>query len=424
MALLSVPDALATVLARVSPLGPERVSLLDAVGRVLAESVTATRRLPAWDNSAMDGYAVRAADVSAPGVTLPVAAAVAAGDAGEAPLPPGAAVRIFTGAPLPPGADAVVIQEDTEAGPGTVTFRVAAEVGDNIRRAGSDVEPGTALLSPGRTLTPGDLALLAAQARLTLAVNRAPRVAIVSSGNELLEIDAGEPGRGQIANTNAWALAAAVRAAGGVPRILPILRDDRAATEAALAEAAASADLLLTSGGASVGDHDHVGPALKALSGDAFAFWKVAIKPGKPLIFGRIGACTAFGLPGNPISALVTFEVFVRPALLRLQGHAACVRRPVSAYTVGALSAGGPRTEYLRAAVRGASGPEAGLWVDAGRAQGSGSLSSLAGADALVVRGPGCAAAHAGERVEVLLLGPDEPSVRLSAPFSSPSSGP
>lgn len=427
MALLSVPDALATVLSRVSPLGPERVSLLDAVGRVLSESVTATRRLPAWDNSAMDGYAVRAADLPAPGVTLPVAAAVAAGDAGEAPLPPGAAVRIFTGAPVPPGADAIVIQEDTEAGPGTVTFRVAAEVGDNIRRAGSDVEPGTALFAKGRTLTPGDLALLAAQARLTLAVHRAPRVAIISSGNELLEIDAGEPGRGQIANTNAWALAAAVRAAGGVPRILPILRDDRAATEAALAEAAAGADLLLTSGGASVGDHDHVGPALKALSGDAFAFWKVAIKPGKPLIFGRIGACTAFGLPGNPISALVTFEVFVRPALLRLQGHVACVRRPMTARTVSALAAGGPRTEYLRAAVGGASDAEAGLWVDAGRPQGSGSLSSLAGADALVVRTPGCAAAQAGDRVEILLLGPDEPGLRLvtsAGAFSSPSSGP
>jgi molybdopterin molybdotransferase len=428
MALLSVPDALATVLARVAPLGPERVSLLDAVGRVLAESVTATRRLPAWDNSAMDGYAVRAADTRTPGVALPVAAAVAAGDAGDAPLPPGAAVRIFTGAPLPPGADAVVIQEDadTVAGAGTVTFRVSADPGDNIRRAGSDVEPGAALLAAGRTLTPGDLALLAAQARLTLAVHRAPRVAIVSSGNELVEIDAGEPGRGQIANTNAWALAAAVRAAGGVPRILPILRDDRAATEIALAEAAAGADLLLTSGGASVGDHDHVGPALKALSGEAFAFWKVALKPGKPLIFGRIGACTAFGLPGNPISALVTFEIFVRPALLRLQGHAACVRRPVSACTVGALAAGGPRTEYLRAALSGTSGPEAGLWVDAGRPQGSGSLSSLAGADALIVRAPGCAAAQAGERVEVLLLGPDEPGLRLPGPFglSSPSSGP
>jgi molybdopterin molybdotransferase len=247
-----------------------------------------------------------------------------------------------------------------------------------------------------------------------VAVHRPPRVAIVSSGNELVEIDAGEPGRGQIANTNAWALAAAVRAAGGEPRILPILRDDRAATEAALRDAAGATDVLITSGGASVGDHDHVGPVLKALSGNSLSFWKVAIRPGKPLLFGQIGATHAFGLPGNPISALVTFEVFVRPALLRLAGHAACLRRPTTGLTAAALPAGGNRTEYLRAAVRwDAAGV---LHVDAGRSQGSGSLSSLAGADAFIVRAPGSPAAAAGERVEVLLLGPDEPASRLAAP--------
>ena len=414
MSLLPVQDAVVSVLSRVRPLGPERVGLVEAVGRVLAESVTATRRLPAWDNSAMDGYAVRTADVSGPGITLPVEAAVAAGDVGERPLAPGTATRIFTGAPLPPGADAVIIQEDTEPGalPGTVTLRIIPRPGDNIRRTGTDVAPGAVLFTPGRPLTPGDLALLAGQGRMSVAVHRAPRVAIVSSGNELLELDAGEPGRGQIANTNAWALAAAVRAAGGIPLLLPIVRDDRDATRTALTQASAGADMLLTSGGVSVGDHDHVGTTLKALCGADFAFWKVAIRPGKPLIFGQIGACTAFGLPGNPVSALVTFEVFVRPAILRMLGHDACVRRPVNGRTVGALAGGGARTEYLRATVR---ADEAGtLWIDAGRSQGSGSLSSLAGADALVVRHPGCAAAQEGDGVEVLLLGPDEPGLRLS----------
>jgi molybdopterin molybdotransferase len=414
MSLLSVSEALSAVLARISPLGAERVDLLAATGRVAAETVVATRRLPAWDNSAMDGYALRAADATAPGTTLPVADAVAAGDAGERPLSAGTAARIFTGAPIPPGADAVVIQEDTEAADGRVTLRTVPRVGDNVRRAGSDVEPGQAVLSPGRPLTPGDLALAAAQGRLSVAVHRAPRVAIVSSGNELVEIDAGEPGRGQIANTNAWALAAAVRAAGGEPRILPILRDDREATERALRDAAASTDVLLTSGGASVGDHDHVGPVLRQLAGGALSFWKVAIRPGKPLLFGQIGAACAFGLPGNPISALVTFEVFVRPALLRLAGHAACLRRPTTGLTAAALPAGGNRTEYLRASLRwDATGA---LHVDAGRSQGSGNLSSLAGADAFIVRPAGCPAAAAGERVPVMLLGPDEPASRLSVP--------
>jgi len=414
MGLLSVSEALSAILARISPLGSERVDLLSATGRVAAEPVVSTRRLPAWDNSAMDGYALRAADVTAPFTTLPIADAVAAGDAGDRPLPPGTAARIFTGAPIPPGADAVVIQEEADAEDGRVTLRTVPRVGDHIRREGSDVEKGGRVLAPGRTLTPGDLALVAAQGRLSVAVHRAPRVAIISSGNELVEIDAGEPGRGQIANTNAWALAAAVRAAGGEPRVLPILLDDRAATEHALRDAAASTDVLLTSGGASVGDHDHVGPVLEQLAGGALAFWKVAIRPGKPLLFGQIGTAHAFGLPGNPISALVTFEVFVRPALLRLAGHSACLRRPTTGKTAAELPAGGPRTEYLRASVR---WDETGaLHVDARRSQGSGSLSSLAGADAFIVRAAGCAAAAAGDRVSVMLLGPDEPASRLGAP--------
>ena len=402
MSLLPVDEATARILSRLRPLPPERVSLLEARGRVLAEAVLATRRLPAWDNSAMDGYAVRAADLATPGVTLPVVGEVAAGAAGDVPLAPGTTVRIFTGAPVPPGADAVVMQEDTSREGGGVTFKTAPRVGENVRRAGSDVEPGTVVLPAGRALTPGDLALLAALGRLSANVHRRPEVAILSSGSELVDVDGDPPGPGQIVNSNAWALAAAVLDAGGVPRVLPILRDDREATIAALADAAATADVLLTSGGVSVGDHDHVGPALSALSGDALAFWKVAIRPGKPLIFGLIQRCAAFGLPGNPISALVTFEVFVRPALRRLLGHTDPLRRPVPAVTRTPLGATGTRREYLRAAVE--VGPDGRLTVDPGRTQGSGNLSSLVGADALVVRREGSPAIEAGAAVEVLLL--------------------
>ncbi len=409
-ALLPVGEALDQILSRIEPLASERVSLLDAVDRVLAEPVVADRALPAHDDSAMDGYAVRSSDVPAPGLTLPVVGEVRAGEGGEAALAPGTAWRIFTGAPLPPGADAVIIQENARRDGDHVTFTEAATPGRNVRPRGSDLLPGRVLLEAGRPLRPGDVALLATLGRGWVPVVRRPVVALAASGDELVEPDGGPPRRGQVVNGNLYGLAAAVRALGAVPRLLPIIPDTAEATRAALAQAA-EADALLTTGGMSVGEYDFIRDALRTLSGDRFGFWKVAIRPGKPIGFGHIGRCAVFGLPGNPVSALVTFEVFVRPALLRLMGHARVRRVPVGVVLERPLRAGGDREEYVRATVR--ADAHGALHVDTARPQGSGALSSVAGADALVIVPPGCPARDAGELAFALMLGPDDPAARL-----------
>lgn len=398
--MLSRSEARERILSTVSRLETERVSVFDAVGRVLDETVVARRDLPAWDNSAMDGYAVRAAEALA-GATLPVSDEIPAGDAGDRPLAPGTVARIFTGAPVPPGADSVVMQENTRREGDRVTFRQDAEPGRHVRRAGTDVHAGTTVLAPGRVLTPGDVAMLATQGRSLANVVRAPVVAIASTGDELLEVDGGDPGPGQITNGNTVALAAAVRALGCVPRVYPVVRDEREATLDAIRRAA-RADALITSGGVSVGDYDFVGEALVELSGAAFEFWKVAIKPGKPLAFGHVGECACFGLPGNPVSALVTFEVFVRPALLKMLGHRRVLRPPHVAVLDTPLRAGGHREEYLRASARFDGGV---LYVDPTRTQSSGALASMCGADALVLNGVDAPARDAGDTVEVFLLG-------------------
>lgn len=408
--MIDVDAAIARILDTVEPLDPERIELTYAVGRVLAEAVTARRLLPAHDNSAMDGYAVRAADVPGPGAALPVVDEIPAGRTDPQTLPEGAAARIFTGGCLPPGADAVMLQEDAERDGDRVVFGEGAQTWQHVRRAGSDVRVGDVVAAAGRVLLSGDLAALAAQGRSQVAVVRRPVVAIASSGDELIDVDGGAPARGQIVNGNTLALAAAVRMAGAEPRILPVIRDDAAATEQAIRRATRGADVLLTTGGVSVGDHDHVGRTLARLGGERFEFWKVRIKPGKPVAFGHIGACAAFGLPGNPISALVTFEVLVRPALLRMMGHTAVCRRPVEAILEHDLKPGRGRREYRRGALR----PDAGrLYVDCRRSQSSGALSSLAGADALVIVPIGAPAKAAGEPVTVLPLGPDGPLDRL-----------
>lgn len=402
--MITVVEAQERILGAVSALSVERVSLVDAVGRVSGETVRARRVLPAWDNSAMDGYAVRAEEAVL-GATLRVSDDIPAGDAGDRPLEPGTAARIFTGAPMPPGADAVVMQEDTERDGDRVTFTLEARRGKHVRRAGTDVRPGAVVLEPGRVLAPGDVAMLASQGRALVNVVRAPVVAIASTGDELLEVDGGEPGRGQITNGNTIALAAAVRAVGAVPRIHPVIPDDKAATMDAMRRAA-RADVLITSGGVSVGDYDFVRDALIELSGDAFDFWKVRIKPGKPLAFGHVGDCACFGLPGNPISTLVTFEVFVRPALLRMMGRARVFRPVHRAVLDTPLKAGGTREEYLRATARYVDGV---LHVDPARTQSSGSMSSLCGADALIRHGIDAPAGAVGERVDALLLGAENP---------------
>ncbi len=402
--MIDVDQAQALILSAVASLDSERISLVDAVGRVSAETAQARRDLPAWDNSAMDGYAVRAAEAVA-GAVLPVSDEIPAGDAGGRPLASGTVARIFTGAPVPPGADSVLMQEDATREGLRITVDQAAELGRHIRRAASDVRAGSVFLEPGRVLSPGDVAMLASQGRSLATVVRAPVVAIASTGDELIEVDGGDPGPGQIINGNTIALAAAVREVGAVPRICPIIPDDRDATISAMRRAA-RADVLLTSGGVSVGDYDFVRDALVELSGDAFEFWKVRMKPGKPLAFGHIGRCACFGLPGNPISTLVTFEIFVRPALLRLMGHSRVFRPVHPAVLDTPMRAGGRREEYLRASARVVDGV---LHVDPDRTQSSGAMSSLCGADVLVRHGIDAPARAVGDEVEVFWLGAENP---------------
>lgn len=413
MSMLSVSAAQAAIMAHVAPLDAERVAVEHAVGRVLAETIRAARALPGFDNSAMDGYAVRAAEAT-DGARLPVVAELAAGAVGEADLPPGAAMRIFTGAPLPPGADTVVMQENTRREGDTVIFTQAAQLGRNVRRAGSDVAADAVVVAPGRVLQAGDVALLGSLGRSRVAVVRAPTVAILSSGDELIEVDAGAPCRGQVVASNAVALGAACAALGAIPRVLPIVPDDAAATRAAF-ERASRADVIISAGGMSVGDHDHVIGTLEALCGADFGFWKVAVKPGKPLAFGRIGACRAFGLPGNPVSAQVTFELFVRPAILGLLGHDRVLRRPREAILEAPLSAGRGREEYRRARVR--RGADGRLYACPLTNQSSGALSSIGGIDGLLPVRIGAPACATGAAVPVILLGPDHPLDRL--PFGA-----
>jgi molybdopterin molybdotransferase len=290
----------------------------------------------------------------------------------------------------------------------------AARLGRHVRAAGSDVARGDVLLSAGRVVSAGDVALLTSQGRSRLRVVRAPVVAIIDTGDELVPVDGGAPRRGQVVASNAIALAAAVRALGGVPRILPTLPDTQEAVHAGLAQAIRGANVLITVGGMSVGDYDFMLDGIRTLSGDGFDFWKVAVKPGKPLAFAQAGHTAIFGLPGNPVSALVTFELFVRPALLTLMGHTAVLRRPRTAIADVDLPKGGRRETFLRAiAWRTADG----LRVRPRNNQSSGALSSIGGVDALVQIPIDAPSLPAGEPAQVLLLGPDHPLDRL--PFTA-----
>lgn len=316
--MISVGEALRQVLEATPVLGAERVLLGDALGRVAADDVVSCRAVPAAANSAMDGFAVRAADVAEAGARLRIIGSAPAGSLLGGAVEPGTAAKIFTGSVIPEGADTVVKVEDTEETGGVVHVRIAAKAGNNVRNAGEDVAPGAVVLAAGTPIGPADLGVLASVGRASVSVVRRPRIAIVATGAELVEVDE-EPGPGQVVNSNAYALVGAVREAGGEAVVLPIVRDRFEDIRDRLAEAA-QADVVLSTGGVSVGEFDFVKEALDAL-GVARRFWKVAQKPGKPLTFGVRASCLWFGLPGNPVSALVCFALYVRPALRRLAGH-------------------------------------------------------------------------------------------------------
>ena len=398
--MLSVEEARARILAALAPVGTEWVGIAEAWGRVLAAPVTARHDKPLADVSAMDGYAVRGADCGTIPVRLTVIGRAPAGHPFAGAVGPGEAVRVFTGSVIPPGADAVIIQEDTDLGEETVEIRFAPRPGQHIRRRAGDFAAGETLLAPGRRLTARDIGIAAAADRPWLAVYRRPRVAILATGDEVAR--PGEPvPEGGVISSNSLALAAMVRAAGGEPVDLGIAPDDLAAIAAA-ARAAAGCDLIVTSGGASVGAHDLVRDAL-APAGLELAFWTIARRPGKPFMFGRVGATPLLGLPGNPVSALVCGLLFLVPAIERLAGLPGTPPQPGRALAGAALRANDHRADHLRASLE--RREDGALVATPFAVQDSSLMAGLARAEALILRPPHAPAVEAGEVVEVLPLG-------------------
>lgn len=390
--MISVEDALCYVLGLAGPVQAEEVPIDQAWGRVLAQPALSHMTQPPFDASAMDGYAVRAAEI---GQTLTVIGEAAAGRPWAATAVPGTAVRIFTGAPVPAGYDRVVMQEHVSRDGDKITI-TETHAGTNIRPAGDDFHEG-ALVAPKRRLTASDVALLAAMNVAFVAVARRPRVAILAGGDELV-MPGTTPALGQIVSSNDLAIAALVREAGGEPCILPIARDTEASLRSGF-EAAASADLLVTIGGASVGDHDLVGKVAADL-GLERAFYKIAMRPGKPLMAGRLGALPMLGLPGNPVSAIVCGILFVQPLVAAMQGLAP-VQHLRKATLAVPLAPEGNRQHYLRATLE--DGPDLPL-IRPFSNQDSARLSTMAEADALLVRPANDPGRQAGEVVRYLAL--------------------
>ncbi len=399
--MLSPAAALRRILDRMADLGPlpaERVPLREALGRALAEDLVAPRSLPPFDNSQMDGYALRAADAPRAGARLRVSLEVFAGDAPGPGLAPGTCARVFTGAPLPAGADAVEMQEQVSRRGAVAVFRRRAEPGRFVRPAGADVREGAVALPRGSLVDSGAIGLAAGLGRSELPVRRRPRVALLATGTEIVPLDR-PPGPGQIVDSNSHALAAAALEAGAVPQLLPLARDDRASLRASLT-AARGADVLVSTGGVSVGEKDLVRAALQA-AGARLDFWQVAIRPGKPVAFGLWGRTAVFGLPGNPTSAWVTFELFVRPALRALAGLPGSGRLVLPARLARAQEKPRQLTLYLRTRARRTGGE---LWLDPLPTQQSGHLTSAVNVDALAVLPAGAPHLARGARVEAILL--------------------
>ncbi|MCO6416771.1 molybdopterin molybdotransferase MoeA [Siccirubricoccus sp. KC 17139] len=397
--MISVEDARSRILASLGPTPAETIPLPAAWGRVLARPVVARLTQPPADVSAMDGYAVRAAD-AVEGATLAVTGTAPAGHPYAGVVGPGEAVRIFTGGFIPQGADAILLQEDAAPDSGRVRVNETVKPGRWVRRQGLDFAAGEKLLPAGRRLTARDIGLAAAANHPWLTVHRAPRIGILATGDEIAL--PGEPiPPGGIVSSNAHALAALVRAGGGDPLVLPIAPDDTS-TIAEAARAARACDLLVTTGGASVGDHDLVQAALGP-EGFTLDFWQIAMRPGKPLIWGMLGPTPVLGLPGNPVSALVCAVQFLLPALARLSGGEAGPPRTVPARTGVALAANDRRFDHLRARLE--TGPEGGLVATPFPVQDSSMLKTLARAEGLVLRAPHAPALPAGAPVEVIPLG-------------------
>lgn len=378
--MLDLETAVAEVLAALPTPQAERISLVQAAGRILAGPVVSPIDLPCFDNSAMDGYAVRAAEVmgakpDAP-VRLRLQGRIAAGEIFSGALAPGECIRLFTGAPIPPGADAVVMQEDTRVETGGVLICDTVRPGENVRLRGEDLRSGASLGTPGQEVSPGLIGLLGAVGVGEIMVGRRPVTGVLATGSELRE--AGRPlTSGQIYESNRAMLVPLIARAGGTPKIYPLIRDTLDATRAALEEALQECDIIVTSGGVSVGEMDFVKAAFESLGGE-LQFWRVAIRPGKPFVFGRMGNKFLFGLPGNPVSAFVTFLLLARPALLRWQGAEEVFLPQQRGVLAEAFGNAGERRHFMRVRM-----DAAGKVYSAGK-QASHVMSSLAGANGLL----------------------------------------
>jgi molybdopterin molybdotransferase len=399
MEYLSVAAAQQCVLESVAAFGAEQVKLEQSLGRVLAEEVRANRDQPPYDISAMDGYALRSADLGAIPATLEIIEDIKAGDMPTKTLASGQCARIMTGAPMPQGADAVIRVEDTEAlADNRVQINLAVKPGNDIRRLGENMRNGEVVLTPGTAITPGVIGVLATVKRAQVQVYRRPRVAILSTGNELEGLD--EPvDPNKIPNSNSYALMGQVQALGIEPVLLGIARDDPDELARYL-KRGLEYDVLLVSGGTSVGVHDYVRPTIEAL-GAQMLFWRVSMKPGHPVAFGKVGEKVIFGLPGNPVSSMVCFEEFVVPALRCMMGHARTHRRTIEARLTHNVKHQPGRTEFIRVLL---AKEEGGYTATSTGAQGSGMLLSMARADGLAVVPAECNGLTAGSTVAVQLL--------------------
>ena len=398
--LLTVEEALLKVLADVVPITDgHEADLLDAHGAILLAPLLARHSQPPFDASAMDGYAVRAADVARLPVTLRCIGESAAGHGYAGPVGPGETVRIFTGAPMPAGTNAVIIQENARADGTSITVQAGAPDRDHVRPRGGDFQSGSQVLAANQRLEARHLTLAAAAGHARLTVRRAPVVAILATGDELV-MPGQSPNADQIVCSNPFGVAAMVTAAGGTPRLLGIARDTVASLETKIALAAGS-DVLVTLGGASAGDHDLVGPAL-ALHGLELAFWKIAMRPGKPMLFGRLGETRVLGLPGNPVSSLITARLFLVPLIHALLGRSRTEPPAILATLGEPIAANGPRTHYMRGVRE--LGAKSSVTVRPLANQDSSLLVPLAAADCLIIRPIDAAAAPAGTTVPILPL--------------------
>jgi len=409
-------DAALRILEHVHRQPPLRVPLDDALDGVLAEDVVSPLDIPAWTNSAMDGYAARADDVRGATQTAPrrltVVEHIPAGAFPTRRIEPGTCARIFTGAPLPEGADSVIRQEDTDQGTETVAVFKDRDVGVNIRRAGEDIQKGTRVLAAGDELGPAELGVLASLAVAHPVIYRRPRVAILGSGDEIVDVDQPDlilNGR-KIASSNTHTLTALIRQAGGEPVNLGIARDTPESLRDHLLRAGES-DLLVTTAGISVGEHDHLRTVLADL-GAELKFWKLRMRPGAPVGFGLLGGLPWIGLPGNPVSTMVCFELFVRPAIRKLAGRRLPFRRGVSVRVAEPIRLGPKLQHFLRAVVT--PGPE-GLEVRLTGPQGSGILTSMVKANALLVIPEGQHETPAGASALAILR--DDPVHQPEPPF-------